>query len=236
MELLEVEDRNLLQMLQTPSAWLLLWTSTILVGSGTYKTNNMGEMVESLGFPEAVTPAALALFSVAQASARVVTGVVSEAALKWKTQSCCIHNGVPRPFFLVIASGIALLSHLMLAVSTGQTAFVIACTISGLAFGMTWPLMVLIVGDVFGVANHGGNYMFYDGVTKAVGTIVLSQYVAGNVYESHVDPEDPLSCDGPACFRMTHLIVAGLALTGIAASFALQFSTRNTYNKRSLHA
>ena len=220
---------NLAQMLQTPSAWLMLWVTTILVGSGTYKTNNMGEMVDSLGFPDAVTPAALALFSVAQALARVVTGVFSEATLHWKVDSCCIDHGVPRPFYLVVASATAALTHFMLALSTGQVWFVIWCTLSGLSFGMAWPLMVLIVGEIFGVEHHGANYMFYDGFTKAVGTIFLSEFVAGNVYENNVDPDDPLTCHGPACFQKTHFIVAGMALTCVAASLALQFISRNVY-------
>jgi MFS family permease len=121
----------------------------------------------------------------------------------------------------------------MLAFTTSQTAFVIGCTISGIAFGMTWPLMVLIVGDIFGTEHHGANYMFYDGFTKAVGTVLLSEYVAGNVYEAHVDKqEDSLSCFGPACFRMTHLIVAGLALTCILASLALEYTSRQAYNNK----
>jgi hypothetical protein len=226
----EVHDKNLIQMLQTPSAWLMLFISTILIGGGTYKTNNMGEMVDSLDFPIAVTPATLALFSVAQMSARVVTGVVSEVTLKWKTGACCIDHGVPRTFYFVVASSIALVSHLLLAYSTDQVSFVILCTLSGLAFGMTWPLMVLVVGDVFGVGNHGANYMFFDGFTKAVGTLFLSEYVAGNVYENHVDPDDPLSCYGPACFRPTHLVVAGLSFLCIFVSLALQYMSRYAYN------
>jgi len=79
--------------------------------------------------------------------------------------------------------------------------------------------------------------MFYDGFTKAVGTLFLSEYVAGTVYEAHVDEDtaDGLSCFGPTCFRMTHLVVAGLALTGVVASFALQLTTRDAYNKHSYH-
>jgi hypothetical protein len=80
--------------------------------------------------------------------------------------------------------------------------------------------------------------MFYDGTTKAIGTVFLSEFVAGTVYEAHVDKNvaDGLSCFGSACFRMTHMVVAGLALTGVVASLALQFTTRQTYNKRSLNA
>eukprot|EP00567_Pseudictyota_dubia_P002418 CAMPEP_0197466756 /NCGR_PEP_ID=MMETSP1175-20131217/65217_1 /TAXON_ID=1003142 /ORGANISM="Triceratium dubium, Strain CCMP147" /LENGTH=476 /DNA_ID=CAMNT_0043002809 /DNA_START=153 /DNA_END=1583 /DNA_ORIENTATION=- len=226
----EPKDLNLLQMLQTPSAWLMLWTTSILVGSGTYKTNNMGEMVDSLGFPKAVTPATIALFSVAQALARVVTGVVSEATLNWRNvHSCCVHYGIPRPFHLLVASSIAVLAHLLLAFSTSQVWFVLASTISGISFGMVWPLMVLIVGEIFGVTNHGQNYMFYDGFSKAVGTIFLSGYVAGTVYEEHAEPDDPLTCYGTACFQKTHLLVAAFALTGAAASLALQFTSRHAY-------
>ena len=160
------DDHNytLVQMLQTPSAWLMLWTCTILVGSGTLQTNNMGEMVASRGFPEHVAPACLALFSVAQATARVVTGAVSEAALNWKHHSCLcfIDYGIPRTFFLVMASFLAFIAHLVLSFGNILTVFVIGSVLSGIAFGMAWPLMVLIVGEVFGLENHGANYMFYE--------------------------------------------------------------------------
>jgi MFS family permease len=218
------KEFTLPEMLRTPSAWLMLWTTTILVGSGTYKTNNMGEMVESLGFSEALTPATLAIFSVAQAAARIVTGVSSEAAL--------VGYHVPRPLFLLLASAISFVAHVMLAISTtSQVAFVMGCTVSGIAFGMAWPLMVLIVGDLFGIEHHGANYMFYDGYTKAIGTLLLSEYVAGTVYEAHVDKQeaDGVTCLGPACFRQTHLTVAALSLTCIVTSLALQYTSRHVY-------
>ena len=36
-----VSNLTLVEMLKTPSAWLMLWTTAILVGSGTTLTNNM---------------------------------------------------------------------------------------------------------------------------------------------------------------------------------------------------
>ena len=197
-----------------------------------FSFDKMGEMVESLGFPDAVSPATVAIFSVSQAAARIITGIVSEAALKWNTRSFGLERGVPRPFFLVIASAIAFFSHMILAGATSQWTFVFACTLSGLAFGMAWPLMVLICGDVFGTRHAGANYMMYDGSTKALGTIFLSQYVAGNVYEAHVDRDvDAFSCYGPSCFRETHLTVAALALTGVVASLTLMHTSRHAYDR-----
>lgn len=160
------DDHNysLLQMLQKPSAWLMLWTCTIVVGSGTLQTNNMGEMVASRHYPEALAPSCLALFSVSQATARVVTGAVSEAALNWKQHHglCFVDYGIPRPFFLVISSALACVAHLILSFDSTEIVFVVGSVLSGVAFGMAWPLMVLIVGEVFGLDNHGANYMFYE--------------------------------------------------------------------------
>lgn len=229
---------NMFQMLQTPTAWLMLWTTTILVGAGTVETNNMGQMVEALGFPSSVTPASLAFFSVAQAAARVFTGSISESALDWNTRMFCIENGVPRPFFLFVASLVGFVAHFMLGLATGQFAFVVGATLAGVAFGMLWPLMVLISGEVFGTANAGANYMFYDGVSSAGGTLLLTKFIAQEVYESHTDSSGPdrNTCVGMKCFQSTHMIVACLSLTCVLSSIALLYTTRTVYNKASLHA
>lgn len=233
----EEENYNLVQMLKTPSALLMLWTTTILVGAGTVETNNMGDMVESLGFPDKVTPAALALFSVAQAAGRVATGAVSEAALNWKTQRFCIDNGVPRPFFLLVASCVGFFAHFLLGFAANEFLFVIGAAFAGAAFGMVWPLMVLIVGEVFGTANAGANYMFYDGFTSAAGTLLLTKFLAQHVYESHIDPasEDHYTCLGLDCFQATHMVVAFLSLSCAGTSAAMLYTSRHTYNKSSLH-
>jgi len=231
------ENLNLLQMLRTPSAMLMLWTTTVLVGAGTVMTNNLGEMVESLGFAEATTPAALALFSVAQAAGRVATGAVSESALNWNTRRFCIDNGIPRPFFLVLASCIGFMSHLILGTATHEFFFVLATSASGVAFGMVWPLMVLIVGEVFGTANAGANYMFYDGFTSAIGTLLLTKILAQDIYEKHIDPdaEDKSTCVGTGCFQATHIAVAFLSLSCVLTSTTMMYTSRRTYNKARLH-
>lgn len=195
----------------------------------------MGQMVESLDFPAALNPATIAIFSVSQSCARIITGVISEAALKWKVPCLCMEHGIPRPFFLVVASAIAFFSHIMLASATDQVTFVFACAISGLAFGMAWPLMVLIVSDIYGLKYHGANYMMYDGSTKAFGTIFLSQFIAGGVYESHVDRKiDEFTCYGLMCFRETHLIVAFLALTSVVTSFGLMYTAQRSYENHAV--
>ncbi len=227
--------KNLFQMLQSYPAWLLLWTTTILVGGGIVETNNLGQMVESLHFDPVVTSASLSLFSVAQSAGRVATGALSDWALTYNTNRCCIDQGVPRPFFLFVGSITAVMAHVILAISTEQVPFVIGIALSGLAFGSAWPLMVLIVGEIYGTAHVAANYMFYDGFASAAGTFFLSKILAQEVYDSHIDPhyseaDDGATCYGNQCFQLTHVIIAFLSITGLGTSLLFQYATRERYN------
>jgi MFS family permease len=232
------ENFNLLEMIRTPTCISMLWTCTILVGAGTVETNNMGEMVEALGFPQAVTGAGLALFSVAQAGARVATGAISDSALNWNTNRFGIDKGIPRPFFLLVASVVGFVAHGVLGTVSHKFGFVLGSTLAGAAFGMVWPLMVLVTGEVFGVANAGANYMFFDGFSSATGTLLLTKGLSQSIYTEHIRPDatDQNTCLGMRCFQMTHLIVSLLSLTCVGTSLATLLLTRRIYNKISLHA
>jgi MFS family permease len=109
-------------------------------------TNNLGQMVQALRFNPKVVPAALGLFSVAQSLGRVMTGSLSSMVQR-------------RTLFLVIASVAGLTSHAVLAISTNELPFIGGVVLSGLAFGMVWPLMVLLSGELFGTSHVGANYM-----------------------------------------------------------------------------
>jgi MFS family permease len=213
----------------------MLFTATILVGGGIVETTNLGQMVESLRFPAIVTPTSLSLFSVAQSGGRVATGALSDWALTANTNRCFVDRGVPRPFFLVVGSIIAVVAHTLLAISTEEWSFVLGIALSGLAFGSVWPLMVLIVGEIYGTAHVGANYMFYDGFTSAAGAFLLSKVVAQQVYDSHIHPhysdaDDGATCYGQECFQVTHVIIAFLSLICVATSLLFQYSTRDRYN------
>lgn len=240
-------ERNytLIQMLKTCQAWLMVYTCVIIVGGGTVMTNNIGQMTESLSFDQAATSSSLALFSAAQGASRVCTGIASELALKWEIPWCfaCIlrrTNGVPRPFFLVLASLVSALSHFVLAISTSEAAFTLGVTLSGVAFGMVWPMMVLITGEVFGTRHVGANYMFFDGFSSAAGTLLLSKFVAQEVYDEHItehhgnntEMEASFQCIGRDCFAMSHMIVSLLSLTCVVSSLFLVRTTRDVYTQR----
>ncbi|KAL3789372.1 hypothetical protein ACHAWO_011536 [Cyclotella atomus] len=237
----EAKDFTLIEMLRTVEAWLAAWTYVILVGGGTLMSCNIGQMTEALGFNSDITPASLALFSAAQGASRVLTGSISESALSWNVPWFCScfasSRGVARPAFLVLASLVSAVAHFTLAVASTQKGFAFGVTLSGWAFGMAWPMMVLITGEVFGTAHVGANYMFFDGFSSAVGTLLLSKFVAQTVYDEHIkthgdamDAEN-FQCDGKGCFQMSHVIVCLLSLTCVASSFCLLRATKHVYSR-----
>lgn len=224
-----IVSRNLWQMLGTIPAWLMVWTTTILVGGGTIMTNNMGQMVEALHFDSVVSPASLALFSVFQAGSRVVTGAISESALSWRYPW-------PRPAFFIVASLVGVLAHLVLAGATSEGPFVVGVVLSGIGFGMVWPLLVLIVGELYGKEHVGANYMFFDGFTSAIGTLAISKFITQYVYDKHIQDEgsEHFTCYGSGCFQLSHLIVAALSVTCLFTSTCMLCTSlsRKYYSKR----
>lgn len=75
-------------------------------------------------------------------------------------------------------------------------------------------------------------FRFYDGVTSAIGTLLLSKFVAQEVYESHIvkhNDDDGLTCYGDACFELSHYIIAGLSMTCVISSVLLMYKTNHIY-------
>jgi hypothetical protein len=50
-----------------------------------------------------------------------------------------------------------------------------------------WPLLVVLAGDLFGVAHLGANYNFYDGLSSAGGSAVFALLLPSFAYHAHVD-------------------------------------------------
>ena len=165
---------------------------------------------------------------------------MSESALTWSTPVFGLQRGggVPRTAFLVLSCALAVAGHVVLAYTTDgdQQQFVLGIMLVGLSFGGLWPLMVLIMGDLFGTVNHGANYMFADGVTCAVGTLSMAKFLTQSIYQAHVvAPIDndhmsvATACYGEACFQQTHQIIAALCLGSMVACIVLLHMTRSSY-------
>jgi len=270
-------DLNLSEALQTAELWLLFYGCTVVVGSGTMLTNNMGAIVQSQQLSDDITSVAMSIFSVTQAISRVVTGLVSEMARnneqsKTNINRIAVANGSTaststsssksmawlgwhsRPTFVALSAFLAAVAHGVLALPNLQSSgfFLAGIAICGISFGMVWPLMVLIVGEVFGKTNMGAIYMWFDGMTIAVGTVLFSitqalwdsmrehdrmtakaaasttfSGGANHEFQEQHHEDDP-RCIGNECFQGTHIIIACMAFSAIGTSLEL---SRRTYQK-----
>ena len=105
--------------------------------------------------------------------------------------------------------------------------------LAGFGFGGVWPLMVLIVSERWGQQHLAGNYMFYDGVTAAIGALIFGKILPQIIYEQHADQDHGnrkhIKCVGPDCFGATLQVIAAAALLGAVAAIILTFRTRRLY-------
>ena len=173
----------------------------MLAGAGVVVTQNVGSMVQALELNDhVVTPAALALFAVGNACSRVTCGAMSDYF-------------AVRPRFLLLAATATTAAHALLAVaSQSECLFLLAVMCTGIAFGMYHPLIILLVGDLFGPKHLGSNFLFFDGMFLAGGSLILNKFISETVYESYMKDD---ICMGEACFGITHWITCGLCLTTI---------------------
>jgi hypothetical protein len=83
--------------------------------------------------------------------------------------------------------------------------------------------------------------MMYDGLCAAVGTLVLSKFVAESFYEHNTTgPNGPIysvcvpddnTCCGPSCFKDAHFIIAAVSGTCVLSSLAVLIQTRPLYRQ-----
>mmetsp|Transcript_20653 Transcript_20653/g.57402 ORF Transcript_20653/g.57402 Transcript_20653/m.57402 type:complete len:195 (-) Transcript_20653:169-753(-) len=190
-----------------------------------------------------MTSVATSVFSVAQSASRVIAGLLTEVAAKNHAKNKKVASGSldwfgwhSRPSFLSLAAFIGALAHGILAIpGLGSGGFIVGVALSGIAFGTVWPVMVLVVGDVFGKANLGAIYLWFDGSTLAFGSLFLSKLLSQYVYEQHrlypnldaMGDADTSSCFGDGCFQLTHIIITLLCLAATVSPIELSRRTHN---------
>jgi MFS family permease len=168
-------------------------------------------MVQALELPKATTPAGLALFAVGNALSRVVTGAISEGF---------VQSGIPRPALLLVAAFASTVAHALLAMADDEFEFLVSVALAGVAFGMYHPLLILIVGELFGPKYLASNFLFFDGFSLAAGSLVVNKFISQHVYEAHLQ-EGEKTCIGKGCFGVTHWITCGLCMSSLVTCSCL---------------
>lgn len=221
---LETEtQRDLLQMMATPDAWLFGWAGAAIVGGGTFLATNLSQIRASARADVGLLPTLLTTFSAGNLIGRLLAPLASDALVR---------RGRPRPLFVTLVAVVMAASQLgfMLGATSAAgsaaqaTTLVLSSTFAGLSFGAIWPHLVVLTSELFGSEHLAVTYLFYDGGCGAVGTLVLANFLPRAFY--HGDP-----CVGPGCYGPTHAIIAALNLSGAASSALVAWRAAGLYRR-----
>ena len=203
------------EMLRTVEAWLLLYVVVTIVGTGLVVSTNGAQMAAAArvsgGGALVVT-----LFSGAQGLSRIGGGAATDALRR---------RGVPLQVALVVAALLGAAAHGLMWLSK-PAFFEVGVVLAGFAFGIVWPLMVVLVRDLFGDEHFGSNYMVYDGGSSCGGALLFAKLLVASSYNAHKVPLDDDdapgdTCVGAKCFP--YVAVAALNLVAAGAALLLSF-------------
>ncbi|KAF0909919.1 hypothetical protein E2562_001183 [Oryza meyeriana var. granulata] len=222
------EDYTILQALFSVDM-LVLFVATICGIGGTLTAiDNMGQIGQSLGYPQRSITTFVSLVSIWNYAGRVVAGFASEYVLaRYK---------VPRPLALTVVLLLACAGHLLIALGVSNGLYA-ASVILGFCFGAQWPLLFAIISEVFGLKYYSTLYNF-GAVASPVGSYILNVRIAGHLYDREGERQlaagaarrgRDLTCVGVRCFRVSFLIIAAVTLLGAAVSLLLAWRTRKFY-------
>ncbi|MEW5313536.1 MAG: hypothetical protein WDW38_005096 [Sanguina aurantia] len=203
---------TVLQACRSPIYWLLWLQFFCGVGTGLTLLNNLSALVLALGGKPGGQVVLVSLFSVANATGRLLLGHVSEHML----HRC----GTPRTMSLLTNSICMLLVPVACFWASAADLYPLSL-LAGLAFGGFWSLIPAITSDLFGLANFGGVYTSLQ-LAPAAGSYLLASLLASYVYtQASVAHGDLVTCLGPDCFSSTWLVLIAVNMASLGGTTVL---------------
>ncbi|TKW29876.1 hypothetical protein SEVIR_3G424000v4 [Setaria viridis] len=221
------EDYTILQALVSVDM-LLLFTATVFGVGGTLTAiDNMGQIGESLGYPQRSVATFVSLISIWNYLGRVAAGFASEALLA--------RHRVPRPLLVAGVLLLAVPGHLLIAFGVPGSLYV-ASVMIGFCFGAAYPMILAIISELFGLKYYSTLYNVGN-VASPVGSYILNVRVAGRMYDREAARQGAVAavagkgvtCAGTLCYRESFLVVAAVTVGAAAVTLALAWRTRKFY-------
>jgi len=197
----------------------LLWLCALVIqAGGIFITTNSASMVQSRSGLVVASATVVTVFSSFNALARLCAGLVSDFF---------VSMGAPRAVCFPILALTMGTAHAFLSCH-GAAALIVGSALAGAAYGFAFPLLVIVVAEVFGESRVASNYMVFDGSPQAIGSVLIAQCLATAVYSSHevCDDAGTCECSGDECFRLAHLVIAALNAAGCCVGTLLTLRMR----------
>ncbi|CAE7461052.1 MCH1 [Symbiodinium pilosum] len=205
------------EMIQCVDFYLLYFTFVSLQGSGIMFSNNFGQIVKSVSNDASASSAVyVTIFSIFNTFGRVFIGFGSES----------VKQTLNRPWFLVISSALMSLGLAVLQIGEGFLGFSAAAV--GFALGGTFALQAVVVEEIFGPEEMPIKYS-YCFTAASVGSLLLSDLLAGWLYDAAAEHQGQSVCLGTSCFGVTFAVTAlGCAAAALSVA-AVAIRSRGTY-------
>ncbi|KAL1209540.1 Protein NUCLEAR FUSION DEFECTIVE 4 [Cardamine amara subsp. amara] len=224
------EDYTILQALLSTDMIILFVATFCGLGSSLTAVDNLGQIGESLGYPNHTVSSFVSLVSIWNYFGRVFSGFVSEYLLaKYK---------LPRPLMMTLVLLLSCAGHLLIAFPVPGSVY-IASILMGFSFGAQLPLLFAIISELFGLKYY--STLFNCGqLASPLGSYILNVRVTGMLYDREAlkqltargltrkDVKD-LTCLGSQCYKLPFVILAAVTFFGALVALGLAIRTREFY-------
>ncbi|XP_013631402.1 PREDICTED: protein NUCLEAR FUSION DEFECTIVE 4-like [Brassica oleracea var. oleracea] len=224
------EDYTILQALLSLDMIILFIATFCGLGSSLTAVDNLGQIGESLGYPNHTVSSFVSLVSIWNYFGRVFSGFVSEYLLaKYK---------LPRPLMMTFVLLLSCAGHLLIAFPMPGSVY-ITSILMGFSFGAQLPLLFAIISELFGLKYY--STLFNCGqLASPLGSYILNVRVTGMLYDREAlkqlkargltrkDVKD-LTCLGSQCYKLPFVILASVTFFGALVALGLAIRTRKFY-------
>ncbi|KAG6432801.1 hypothetical protein SASPL_104388 [Salvia splendens] len=224
------EDYTILQALLSTDMIVLFVATFCGLGSSLTAVDNLGQIGESLGYPQKTINTFVSLLSIWNYFGRIFAGFVSESLLtKYK---------FPRTLMMTLVLLLSCIGLLLIAFPFPGSVYA-ASVIIGFSFGAQLPLIFAIISELFGLKYY--STLFNCGqLASPLGSYVLNVKVTGPLYDREALRElgkkglsrsatKELICIGARCYRSAFVILASVTFFGAVSSLILVARTREFY-------
>ncbi|XP_022755574.1 protein NUCLEAR FUSION DEFECTIVE 4-like [Durio zibethinus] len=224
------EDYTILQALTSIDMLILFLATFCGLGSSLTAVDNLGQIGESLGYPNKTVSSFVSLVSIWNYFGRVFSGFVSESLIvKYKH---------PRPLMMTMVLLLACIGYLLVAFPVPGSLY-IASIIIGFSFGAQLPLLFAIISELFGLKYY--STLFNCGqLASPLGSYIFNVKLTGFLYDREALKDlaqkgltrssvKELTCIGTHCYRLPFIILASVTFFGALSSLILVVRTRKFY-------
>lgn len=169
-------DHTIVQALVSVDMLTLLIPSIVGLGGTLAAIDNMGQIGESLGYPQKSINTLVSLISIWSYSGRVFAGFASEILLmKYK---------FPRTLSFTVILFVSCIGHLLIAFGVKDSLYN-ASIIIGFCNGAQWSLLFTIISELFGM-KHFSTLHTVGSTASPLGSYLLNIKLVGFLYDAQV--------------------------------------------------